>query len=76
MPFDRKLVWLIQENQEDRFTVQGIEDVLDELKVRWIGIDIDFHTPTLPPIGGLRADDRVLCFGPSFIPRIDHRDSA
>jgi hypothetical protein len=34
MPFDPKLVWLIQENQEDRLTVQGIKDVLDELNVR------------------------------------------
>jgi hypothetical protein len=76
MALDPKLVWLIQENQEDRVTVHGIEDVLDELKVRWIGIEIDFKTPTLPSIEGLRDGDRVLCFGPSFIPRIDHRDPA
>jgi hypothetical protein len=47
MAFDPKLVWLIQENQEDRLTVRRIKDVLDELKVRWIGIEIDFKTPTL-----------------------------
>jgi hypothetical protein len=53
MAFDPKFVWLIQENQEDRLTVRGIEDVLDELKVRWIGIAIDFKTLTLPSIEGL-----------------------
>lgn len=74
MSFDPRLVWLIQENQEDRRTVQRVQDVLDELDVRWIGIEIDFRKPTLPSVAGLRHDDRVLCFGPSFIPRIDHRD--
>jgi hypothetical protein len=74
--FDPRLVWLIQENQKDRLTVNGIKDVLDALKVRWIGIEIDFKTPSLPSIEGLRDGDRVLCFGPSFITRIDHGDSA
>jgi hypothetical protein len=76
MPFDPQFVWLIQENQEDRLTVRTVEDVLDELGVRWIGIEIDFKSPTLPSIDGLRGGDRVLCFSPSFIPRIDHRDPA
>lgn len=73
---DPKLVWLIQENQEDLLTVRGIKDVLDELKVRWIGIEIDLQNSTLPSFEGVRDGDRVLCFGPSFIPRIDHRDPA
>jgi hypothetical protein len=74
MSFDPKLVWLVQNNQEDPLVVRTVKEVLDELGVRWIGIDIDFKTPTLPAIDGLRRDDRVLCFGPSFIRRIDHRD--
>jgi hypothetical protein len=76
MTFDPRLVWLIQENQEDRLTVRGIKDVLDDLNVRWIGIEIDFRALTLPPIQGLQDGDRVLCFGPSFISRIDHGDPA
>jgi ATP-grasp domain, R2K clade family 2 len=74
MAFDPELVWLIQENQEDRLTVGAIKGVLDVLNVRWIGIEIDFKTAALPSIEGLREGDRVLCFGPSFITRIDHRD--
>lgn len=76
MSFDPSFVWLIQQNQEDRLTVREIESVLDELNVRWIGLDIDFKTPILPRVEGLGSSDRALCFGPSFIPRIDHRDPA
>jgi hypothetical protein len=66
MTFDPRLVWLIQENQEDRRTVRGIKEVLDELNVRWIGLEIGFRVLTLPSIQSLQDGDRILCFGPSL----------
>lgn len=65
---------MIQENREDRRTVLGLQDILTDLGVPWLGINIDFASKTLPQITGLDEDDRVLCHGPSFIPRIDHSD--
>lgn len=74
MTYDPDFVWLIQENQDDRLAVLGVQDTLDRLGIRWIGVDIDFRSRNLPIIEGLKATDRPLCYGPSFIPRIDHTD--
>ncbi len=72
MVFDPNFVWLIQRNQDDRLAAPMIQEALDELGVRWIDIEIDFEARTLPRLPALNPADRVLCHGPSFIPRIEH----
>jgi len=62
-------MWLIQENQNDRLAVLGIEDILDGLGVRWKEVEIDFKSLHLPQIDGLTDSDVVLCHGPGFTRR-------
>jgi len=72
MAFDPRLLWLIQENRDDRRAVREVQDILDQLEVRWIGVEIDFKSMALPAIAELSEGDLVLCWGPSFVRRWDH----
>jgi ATP-grasp domain, R2K clade family 3 len=74
MNVDPRLVWLVQENQDDRHAVAAVQDALDAMGVRWIGIDIDFRSASLPRVDSLKTGDRIICYGPSFITRIEHGD--
>ncbi len=72
---EQELVWLIQKNQDDLRAVREIEEILDELNVRWIEVDIDFNSNELPAhIQERHENELLICHGPSFIPRIDHSD--
>jgi hypothetical protein len=74
MMYDPNLLWLIQKNQEDRHAILEVQDILDELGVRWIEFDIDFKSRLLPLPVGIKAEDIVICHGPSFIPRVEHSE--
>jgi len=74
MMYDPRLLWLIQKNHDDRRAVLEIQDILDDLDVRWMEFDIDFKSRSLPIPDGIRAEDIIICHGPSFIPRVDHSD--
>jgi hypothetical protein len=58
------LIWLIQTNQEDMRTVLAIQDMLDELGVRWSGVDIDFASSKLSLTESLRDGEIALCHTP------------
>jgi ATP-grasp domain, R2K clade family 3 len=66
------MIWLIQENQDDLLTVAVVKDVLDGLAVRWIPVIINFNSLSLAPLEGLQESGSVICYGPSFIRRIEH----
>ena len=74
MMYDPNLLWLIQKNQEDRRAILDVQNILDELGVRWIEFDIDFKSRLFPLPVGIKAEDIVICHGPSFIPRVDHSE--
>ena len=74
MVYDRNLLWVLQQNHPDRAAIIAVADILDDLGVRRLGVEIDLSSLVLPLIPGLQPGDHALCYGPSFIRRLDHSD--
>lgn len=64
------LTWILQQNLRDQRFLKVLKDTLDELGLHWVSETLIPFSPILPELEPQILKGRIVCYGPSFVPRV------
>jgi ATP-grasp domain, R2K clade family 3 len=63
-------MWVLQQNMRNQARLARIKDILGELQLSWCEVPLVPFTTEIPPLPFDPRSEPVICYGPSFVPRV------
>lgn len=64
------MTWILQANLRDQPFLARLQATLDELGEDWHAAEVVPFVPELPPLPFTVDERAIVCYGPSFVPRV------